>query len=69
MDCPECGAKMNKSHGRQHTQFICPECGHEVRKEVGKKKFFGIRLYDYQKHNADKRGGIQAVVDLVLDDE
>jgi hypothetical protein len=60
---------MNKSHGYKHTKFICPSCGHEVKKEVGKKKFFGIRLYEHQKATADKRGGVQFVVDNALEDE
>ena len=67
MNCPKCGALMSKTHGYKHTKFICPECGHEEKKDVGKKKFYGIRLYDHQKEKADKRGGVQMVVDNTLE--
>ncbi len=67
MNCPECGALMSKTHGYKHTLYACKECGHEIKKDVGKKKFYGIRLYDHQKATADKCGGVQMVVDSTLD--
>lgn len=68
MNCEKCGSTMNKAHGYKHNIYICPECKYEVRQSVGKKKFFGIRLYEYQKQIADKRGGVQMVVDAAIDE-
>ncbi len=69
LNCPECGAQMNKSRGVLHTKYICPDCGHVVRKFVGNKQAHSIRLYPYQKAKADKRGGVQFVIDTVLEQD
>ena len=67
INCPECGTVMNRTRGRGHTKYVCPDCGHEVRKEAGVKKLFSIRLYPFQKHIADKRGGVQMVIDDAIE--
>ncbi len=69
IQCPKCSAVMNKTRGTLHTKYICPDCGHVVRKFAGNKKAHSIRLYPHQKEIADKRGGVQFVVDSVLTDE
>ena len=68
-NCPECATEMNKSQGWMHAKYICPACGHIVRKFVGNKKAHSVRLYPYQKKIADKRGGVQFVVDTVLQED
>ncbi len=69
IQCPKCAAIMNKSRGVLHTKYICPDCGHVERKFVGNKYPHSIRLYPYQKQLADKRGGVQFVVDSVLTED
>ena len=68
LNCQKCNAVMSKSRGVLHTKYICLECGHVERKFVGNKEAHSVRLYPYQKNKADRRGGVQFVIDSALDD-
>jgi len=69
MNCPKCDEQMHETRGYKKSVFNCSGCGYTETRINGKKKVFSIRLYPFQKHKADKRGGVQMVVDSILTDE